>query len=194
MILRSQPSASISEHCIPVATAPSGELLLPASHRPAEVVRPQTSRRRSDGTPCRDRPWERPRVHPRFPSASRAARAGTVDVAIPKLGCRSCFPEWLLERGRRAERALIHRGRHRIPARRLHATEREAGRVGWARRSTSQVSTMAAVRAHRCPHRWGGGMSRKTGSVNSAPRRTGALGTGRDVHPDNSGVPAAPAR
>src|SRR4051812_5376853 len=33
-------------------------------------------------------------------------RAGTLDVAIPKLGSGSCFRDWLLERGRRAERAL----------------------------------------------------------------------------------------
>lgn len=33
-------------------------------------------------------------------------RAGTVDVAIPKLREGSYFPDWLLERRRRAERAL----------------------------------------------------------------------------------------
>ena len=33
-------------------------------------------------------------------------RAGTIDVAIPKLRTGSYFPEWLLERRRRAERAL----------------------------------------------------------------------------------------
>jgi putative transposase len=34
-------------------------------------------------------------------------RAGTIDLAIPKLRQRSYFPEWLLERRRRAEQALI---------------------------------------------------------------------------------------
>jgi len=34
-------------------------------------------------------------------------RAGTVDVAIPKLRKGTCFPEWLLERRKRAESALI---------------------------------------------------------------------------------------
>lgn len=34
-------------------------------------------------------------------------RAGTVDVAIPKLRQGSYFPEWLLERRKRAEAALI---------------------------------------------------------------------------------------
>jgi putative transposase len=33
-------------------------------------------------------------------------RAGTIDVAIPKLRAGSYFPEWLLERRKRAERAL----------------------------------------------------------------------------------------
>jgi putative transposase len=33
-------------------------------------------------------------------------RAGTLDVAIPKLRQCSYFPEWLLERRKRAERAL----------------------------------------------------------------------------------------
>jgi transposase-like protein len=34
------------------------------------------------------------------------ARAGTLDVAIPKLRSGSYFPGWLLERRRRAEQAL----------------------------------------------------------------------------------------
>jgi len=33
-------------------------------------------------------------------------RAGTLDVAIPKLRTGSYIPEWLLERRKRAERAL----------------------------------------------------------------------------------------
>ena len=34
-------------------------------------------------------------------------RAGSIDVAIPKLRSGSYFPEWLLERRRRAEAALV---------------------------------------------------------------------------------------
>ena len=34
-------------------------------------------------------------------------RAGTIDLAIPKLRAGSYFPEWLLERRRRSEQALI---------------------------------------------------------------------------------------
>lgn len=33
-------------------------------------------------------------------------RAGTIELAIPKLRQGTCFPEWLLERRKRAERAL----------------------------------------------------------------------------------------
>lgn len=53
------------------------------------------------------------------PSASRTAqrngyrhrdldtRVGTIDVAVPKLRTGTCFPEWLLQRRKRAEPALI---------------------------------------------------------------------------------------
>src|SRR5664280_3648303 len=34
-------------------------------------------------------------------------RVGTIDVAVPKLRTGSYFPEWLLERRKRAESALI---------------------------------------------------------------------------------------
>lgn len=34
-------------------------------------------------------------------------RTGTIDVAIPKLRTGTYFPEWLLERRRRAEQAMI---------------------------------------------------------------------------------------
>src|SRR5919201_6348308 len=34
-------------------------------------------------------------------------RAGTVELAVPKLRTGSYFPEWLLEPRRRAERALV---------------------------------------------------------------------------------------
>jgi transposase-like protein len=37
----------------------------------------------------------------------RDTRAGSIDLAIPKLRAGSYFPEWLLERRRRAEQALI---------------------------------------------------------------------------------------
>jgi transposase-like protein len=71
--------------------------------------------------------------------------AGTVDEAIPKLRSGSYFPEWLLERGHRAERALTTvvatcylLG---VSTRRM---EKLVESMGITRRSKSQVSVMAA--------------------------------------------------
>jgi putative transposase len=72
-------------------------------------------------------------------------RAGTLDVAIPKLREGSYFPDWLLERRRRAERALTTvvatcylLG---VSTRRM---ERLVETLGITRLSKSQVSVMAA--------------------------------------------------
>jgi transposase-like protein len=72
-------------------------------------------------------------------------RAGTLDVAIPKLRSGSYFPDWLLERRRRAERALTTvvatcylLG---VSTRRM---EKLVESLGITRLSRSQVSTMAA--------------------------------------------------
>jgi transposase-like protein len=72
-------------------------------------------------------------------------RAGTLDVAIPKLREGSYFPDWLLERRRRAERALTTvvatcylLG---VSTRRM---ERLVDALGITRLSKSQVSVMAA--------------------------------------------------
>jgi transposase-like protein len=72
-------------------------------------------------------------------------RAGTLDVAIPKLRSGSYFPDRLLERRRRAERALTTvvatcylLG---VSTRRM---EKLVEALGITRLSTSQVSTMAA--------------------------------------------------
>ena len=72
-------------------------------------------------------------------------RAGTLDVAIPKLRSGSYFPDWLLERRRRAERALTTvvatcylLG---VSTRRM---EKLVDSLGITRLSKSQVSTMAA--------------------------------------------------
>src|SRR5438309_1676399 len=71
-------------------------------------------------------------------------RAGTLDVAIPKLRSGAYFPDWLLERRRRAERALTTvvatcylLG---VSARRM---ERLVESLGITRLSKSQVSEMA---------------------------------------------------
>ena len=72
-------------------------------------------------------------------------RAGTLDVAIPKLRSGSYFPDWLLERRRRAERALTTvvatcylLG---VSTRRM---EKLVESLGITRLSRSQVSRMAA--------------------------------------------------
>ncbi len=72
-------------------------------------------------------------------------RAGTLDVAIPKLRAGSYFPDWLLERRRRAERALTTvvatcylLG---VSTRRM---EKLVESLGITRLSKSQVSVMAA--------------------------------------------------
>jgi transposase-like protein len=44
-------------------------------------------------------------------------RAGTVELAIPKLRSGSYFPEWLLERRRRAEQRRLLRGWYQSAAR-----------------------------------------------------------------------------
>jgi putative transposase len=71
-------------------------------------------------------------------------RAGTVELAIPKLPEGSYFPDWLLERRRRAERALTSvvatcylLG---VSTRRM---EKLVETLGITRLSKSQVSVMA---------------------------------------------------
>jgi putative transposase len=72
-------------------------------------------------------------------------RAGTIDLAVPKLRSGSYFPDWLLERRRRAEAALTSvvatcylLG---VSTRRM---ERLVESLGITRLSRSQVSVMAA--------------------------------------------------
>ena len=72
-------------------------------------------------------------------------RVGTIDVAIPKLRSGSYFPEWLLERRKRAERALTSvvatcylLG---VSTRRMNKLVASLGITGL---SKSQVSTMSA--------------------------------------------------
>jgi len=71
-------------------------------------------------------------------------RAGTVEVAIPKLQEGSYFPEWLLERRKRAERALVSVVATSyllgVSTRRM---EKLVETLGITRLSKSQVSVMA---------------------------------------------------
>ncbi|MGW5124960.1 IS256 family transposase [Streptomyces sp. NPDC004069] len=71
-------------------------------------------------------------------------RAGTVELAVPKLRSGSCFPHWLLERRRRAEQALISVVATAyllgVSTRRV---EKLAESLGVTQLSKSQVSAMA---------------------------------------------------
>ena len=71
-------------------------------------------------------------------------RVGSIDLAIPKLRAGSYFPDWLLERRRRAEQALMSVVATAyllgVSTRRV---ERLAAELGVTRLSKSQVSAMA---------------------------------------------------
>src|SRR5215469_9622472 len=56
-------------------------------------------------------------------------RAGTIELAVPKLRQGTYYPEWLLERRRRAERALATVVATSYLARRVDAAGGEAGRI-----------------------------------------------------------------
>jgi transposase-like protein len=56
------------------------------------------------------------------------ARVGAIDVAIPKLRSGSYLPDWLLERGRRAEQALVS-----VLATSYLLGSRCGGRSAWSR-------------------------------------------------------------
>src|SRR3954469_19596553 len=71
-------------------------------------------------------------------------RVGSIELAIPKLRAGSYFPEWLLERRRRAEQALVTVVATSyllgVSTRRV---EKLVGQLGIASWSKSQVSEMA---------------------------------------------------
>jgi putative transposase len=90
------------------------------------------------------RSTERTNVRNGYRTREFDTRAGTLDVAIPKLRSGSYFPDWLLERRRRAERALTTvvatcylLG---VSTRRM---EKLVESLGITRLSKSQVSEMA---------------------------------------------------
>ncbi len=67
-------------------------------------------------------------------------RAGTIDLAVPKLRSGSYFPDWLLERRRRAAAALIS----------VVATSYLIGVSTRRRTSSSRISASARCRNARC--------------------------------------------
>ncbi|MGW2190219.1 IS256 family transposase, partial [Streptomyces sp. NPDC001719] len=71
-------------------------------------------------------------------------RAGTIELAIPKLRSGSYFPHWLLERRRRAGQALISVvATAYLPGISTRRVEKLAGSLGVTQLSKSQVSAMA---------------------------------------------------
>lgn len=88
---------------------------------------------------------DRSKCAQRLPARDFDIRVGAIDVAIPKLRSGTCFPDWLLERCRRAEAALTSvvatcclLG---VSTRRMHKLVES---LGITRLSKSQVSRMVA--------------------------------------------------
>jgi putative transposase len=96
------------------------------------------------GAPYGARSQERTNSHNGYRAREWDTRVGTMEVAIPKLRASSYFPDWLLERRKRAEAAMVTvvatcylLG---VSTRRM---ERLVEALGITRLSKSQVSVMA---------------------------------------------------
>jgi transposase-like protein len=108
-------------------------------------------------------------------------RAGTIELAIPKLREGSYYPEWLLERRRRAERALASVVATSyllgVSTRRV---EKLAEQLGVTRLSKSQVSLMAReldeMVATSATGPWTPGRTHSCGSTRSRRRCARAAG------------------
>jgi putative transposase len=96
------------------------------------------------GAGYRERSEERTNSRNGYRAREWDTRAGTIELAIPKLRTGSYFPDWLLERRRRAEQALISVVATSyllgVSTRRM---ERLVEQLGVSRLSKSQVSEMA---------------------------------------------------
>src|SRR3954466_11838888 len=96
------------------------------------------------GAPYGARSSERTNSRNGYRTRDFDTRAGTIEVAIPKLREGSYFPDWLLERRKRAERALISVVATSyllgVSTRRM---EKLVEQLGITRLSKSQVSVMA---------------------------------------------------
>ena len=96
------------------------------------------------GAPFGARSAERTNTRNGYRHREWDTRAGTIDVAIPKLRSGSYFPDWLLERRRRAEAALVSVVATSyllgVSTRRM---EKLVETLGITRLSKSQVSVMA---------------------------------------------------
>src|SRR5207247_11147616 len=85
------------------------------------------------------------------------ARAGTIDLAVPKLRSGSYFPAWLLERRRRAERALVAvvaecyvRG---VSTRRVDGLVKTLGIEGISRSQVSELAKSLDEGVEACRYR-----------------------------------------
>ena len=77
----------------------------------------------------------------------RDTRAGTIELAIPRLRQGSCFPDWLLERRRRSGQALISVvATSYLLGASTRRAEKPAGALGIKSLSKSQVSELAKSR------------------------------------------------
>jgi len=96
------------------------------------------------GAPYGARSSERTNSRNGYRTRDFDTRAGTIEVAIPKLREGSYFPDWLLERRKRAERALVRVVATSyllgVSTRRM---EKLVETLGISRLSKSQVSVMA---------------------------------------------------
>jgi putative transposase len=79
-----------------------------------------------------------------YRTRGRDTRVGSFELATPKLRSGSCFPDWLLECGRRAEQALMSVvATAYLLGASTRRVERLAAELGVTRLSKSQVSAMA---------------------------------------------------
>ena len=133
------------------------------------------------GAAFRERSGERVNRRNGYRERPFDTRAGTIALAVPKLRSGSYFPDWLLERRRRAERALVAvvaecyvRGVSHAPRRRPREDARhrghleEPGLARWPRASTRRWPPSAPGPWTRAP----------TPTCGSTPWRSGCASRG----------------
>jgi putative transposase len=95
-------------------------------------------------------------------------RAGTVELAIPKLREGSYYPDWLLERRRRAEQALVSVVATSyllgVSTRRVEKLVEQLGVKGLSRSQVSEMAATSTPRSRRsAPGRWTKAPTRSAG-------------------------------
>ena len=96
------------------------------------------------------------RAAQRLPTPRPRYRVGTVDVAIPKLRSGTYFPDWLLQRRKRAESALVTvvadcylAG---VSTRRIGKLVKTLGINAVSKSQVSRMAAELAERLHWCNH------------------------------------------